>query len=117
MASSSATSGRIIGATAQPRGGHGTALDKLRNANMTVGWKPETLSEIAGQDEIRIGSGRMGGGYNRWTPIWVVRIGDDLYVRSGLGANGLWYRHATQSQAYIKAAGGGGAGGAAGGEM
>jgi hypothetical protein len=65
---------------------------------MTVGWKPETLSEIAGQDEIRIGSGRMGGGCNRWTPIWVVRIGDDLYVRSGFGANGLWYRHATQSQ-------------------
>jgi hypothetical protein len=31
---------------------------------MTVGWKPETLSEIAGQDEIRIGSGRMGGGCN-----------------------------------------------------
>jgi hypothetical protein len=32
---------------------------------MTVGWKPETLSEIAGQDEIRIGSGRMGGGCNQ----------------------------------------------------
>ena len=32
---------------------------------MTVGWKPETLSEIAGQDEIRIGSGRMGGGCNK----------------------------------------------------
>jgi hypothetical protein len=37
---------------------------------MTVGWKPETLSEIAGQDEIRIGSGRMGGGCNK--AGWVV---------------------------------------------
>jgi hypothetical protein len=72
---------------------------------MTVGWKPGTLSEIAGQDEIRISSERVGGGYNRWTPIWIVRIGDNLYVRSGFGANGFWYRHATQSQAFISAAG------------
>jgi len=41
---------------------------------MTVGWKPETLSEIAGQDEIRIGSGRMGGGCNKagWV-VWLLK--------------------------------------------
>jgi hypothetical protein len=72
---------------------------------MTVGWKPKTLSEIADQEEIRISSERTGGGYNRWTPIWVVRVGDDLYVRSGFGTNGSWYRNATKSQAYVNAAG------------
>jgi hypothetical protein len=72
---------------------------------MTVGWKPKTLSEIADQEEIRISSERTGGGYNRWTPIWVVRVGDDLYVRSGFGTTGFWYRHATKSQAYVNAAG------------
>jgi hypothetical protein len=72
---------------------------------MTVGWKPTTLSEIANQEEIRVSSERTGGGYRRWTPIWIVRVGDELYVRSGFGANGSWYRHATNSQAYIKAAG------------
>jgi hypothetical protein len=43
---------------------------------MTVGWKPETLSEIAGQDEIRIGSGRMGGGCNKagWV-VWLLKFG------------------------------------------
>ena len=72
---------------------------------MTVGWKPTTLSEIANQEEIRVSSERTGGGYRRWTPIWIVRVGDEVYVRSGFGANGSWYRHATNSQAYIKAAG------------
>jgi hypothetical protein len=72
---------------------------------MTAGWKPKTLSEIADQDEIRISSEAKGGGYNRSTPVWVVRVGDDLYVRSGFGTNGSWYRHATESQAYVDAAG------------
>src|SRR5258705_12735435 len=71
---------------------------------MTVGWKPTTLNEIANQEEIRVSSERTGGGYRRWTPIWIVRVGDELYVRSGFGANGRWYRHATNSQPYIKAA-------------
>ena len=72
---------------------------------MTAGWKPKALSEIADQDEIRISSEGKGGGYNRSTPVWVVRVGDDLYVRSGFGTNGFWYRHATESQAYVDAAG------------
>ena len=72
---------------------------------MTVGWKPQILSEIGDREEIRISSERTGGGYNRWTPVWVVRVGDDLYVRSGFGKNGFWYRHATGSQAYVDAEG------------
>lgn len=72
---------------------------------MAVGWKLGTLSEIADQEEIRISSERTDGAYNRRTPIWVVRVGDDLYVRSGFGKSGFWYRHATGSQAYVDAAG------------
>jgi hypothetical protein len=33
---------------------------------------------------------RSGSGFNRWTPIWVVRVGDDLYARSGFGKKGLF---------------------------
>lgn len=72
---------------------------------MTVGWKPQILSEIGDREEIRISSERTGGGYNRWTPVWVVRVGDDLYVRSGFGKSGFWYGHATGSQAYVDAEG------------
>src|SRR6202041_3713146 len=77
----------------------------MKEADMTVGWKPQILSEIGDREEIRISSERTGGGYNRWTPVWVVRVGDDLYVRSGFGKNGFWYRHATGSQAYVDAGG------------
>ena len=34
-----------------------------------------------------------------------MRVDDDLYVRSGFGMNRFWYRHATESQAYVDAAG------------
>lgn len=70
---------------------------------MTAGWTPETLSEIAGQEEIYVGSEPKEGGCTRWTPIWIVRVDDELYVRSGFGTRGRWYRNAVKSQAYIKA--------------
>lgn len=39
-------------------------------------------------------------------PIWVVRVGDDLYVRSYRGIDGAWFRHATASgTARIRAGG------------
>jgi hypothetical protein len=41
---------------------------------MTAGWTSSDLGEIAGQEEIRISSERSGGGFSRWTPIWVVRV-------------------------------------------
>jgi hypothetical protein len=28
-------------------------------------------------------------------PIWVVRAGDDIYVRSYRGTDGTWFQHAT----------------------
>jgi hypothetical protein len=38
--------------------------------------------------------------------IWVVRVGDDLYLRSIRGRPGGWFRHALQSlQARIRAGG------------
>jgi hypothetical protein len=29
--------------------------------------------------------------------IWIVRVGDDLYVRSYKGRTGLWYQHLARS--------------------
>ena len=67
---------------------------------MTVGWKPRILSEIGDREEIRISSERTGGGYNRWTPVWVVRVGDDLYVRTS--------KHGSPSALVVISATGGG---------
>jgi hypothetical protein len=39
-------------------------------------------------------------------PIWVVRVGDELYVRSWRGTGGAWFRAARASRAAHISAGG-----------
>ena len=69
-------------------------------------WHRDQLDRIAGSEELRITSARPDGTYRRWTPIWVVRVGDGLYIRSAGGAASDWYRHATQhNKARIRAGG------------
>ncbi|PKV97266.1 hypothetical protein ATK30_8241 [Amycolatopsis echigonensis] len=59
---------------------------------------PETRDRIGTASEIHISSYRRDGSLRRWTPIWVVQVGDDLYVRSAYGTEGGWYRWATAEQ-------------------
>ena len=54
-------------------------------------------SEIEGADEPEIESLRGDGRLRRPTTIWVVRLGDDLYVRSVNGRTAAWFR-ATQDR-------------------
>jgi hypothetical protein len=61
-----------------------------------TGWITDELDYIGTADELEITTAREDGSRRRWTPIWVVRVDDDLYVRSYRGADGAWYRHATQ---------------------
>ena len=69
-------------------------------------WHRDQLDRIAGSEELRITSARPDGTYRQWTPIWVVRVGDGLYIRSAGGAASDWYRHATQhNKARIRAGG------------
>ena len=50
-----------------------------------------SLQHLGGVDEITIGFQRPDGS-NGSTPIWVVTVGDDVYVRSIYGSRGGWYR-------------------------
>lgn len=45
-------------------------------------WTPDELSRIASADELSIQPRRTDGSLRAPTPIWVVRDGDDLYVRA-----------------------------------
>lgn len=63
---------------------------------MTI-WTPDELDRIAAADELRIQPRRTDGTLRDPVPIWVVRHGDDLYVRSYRGADGAWYRTAQAS--------------------
>ena len=69
-------------------------------------WTTGELDRTGTADELEITTARSDGSLRRWTPIWVVRVDDDLYVRSYRGADGDWYRHATQhAQGRIRAGG------------
>jgi Uncharacterized protein conserved in bacteria (DUF2255) len=48
-------------------------------------WTADDLQCIAGSTELDIAPARDGGTPGPATPIWVVRVGDDLYVRSYRG--------------------------------
>jgi hypothetical protein len=51
----------------------------------------DALHHLADVEEIRIGFRRPDGSSGS-TPIWVVQVGDDIYVRSVRGPKGGWYR-------------------------
>jgi hypothetical protein len=55
-------------------------------------WTPEELAAIDAAHEIKIAGRRRDGTLRRPVTIWLVRVGDDLYVRSVNGADAAWYR-------------------------
>jgi len=57
-------------------------------------WTAEELDRIGGAEELRIAVRRPDGSLRRPVPIWVVRVGEELFIRSWRGANGSWYRNA-----------------------
>jgi hypothetical protein len=57
-------------------------------------WRAEELGKIGAADELEIASFREDGSLRPFVTIWVVRVGDDLYVRSVRGHNGSWFRSA-----------------------
>jgi len=66
-------------------------------SNRMTTWTPEELDRIAGAEELRIQPRRADGTLHSPVSIWVVRDGDDLYVRSYRGSGGAWYRTAQAS--------------------
>ena len=58
-------------------------------------WTSDELSKIETADELEIASLRRDGTLRNPMTIWVVRVGDALYVRSANGRTGSWFR-ATQ---------------------
>jgi len=58
---------------------------------MTV-WTDDELARIEAADELRLASRRRDGTLRRPVPMWVVRHGGNLYVRSVKGRAGPWFR-------------------------
>jgi hypothetical protein len=69
-------------------------------------WTPEHLAAIGTADELLLASYRPDGTLRRYVTIWVVRVDDQLYIRSANGRDAAWYRHArTTHQGRIRAGG------------
>jgi hypothetical protein len=60
-------------------------------------WTNDELTRIGHAEELRMAPLRGDGTPRTPVPIWVVRDGDDLYVRSFRGSAGAWYRAARAS--------------------
>jgi hypothetical protein len=69
-------------------------------------WTSDELSKIETAEELRIASLRGDGTLRPSVTIWVVRVGDGLYVRSVRGRDGAWFR-GTQArhEGHIRAGG------------
>ena len=69
-------------------------------------WTTEELDRIGNAEELQLTSLRDDGGLRPYVTMWVVRVGDDVYVRSAGGPGRPWYRHAKASGAGRIRAGG-----------
>jgi hypothetical protein len=69
-------------------------------------WTRAELDRIANAEELQIASLRNDGTLRKPVTIWVVRVGDDLYVRSVYGQGSGWYRGIQVShEGHIRAGG------------
>jgi hypothetical protein len=55
-------------------------------------WTSDELNKIGRAEELQIASLRGDGTLRNPVIIWVVRLGDDLYVRSVYGRTSAWFR-------------------------
>ncbi|WP_433508593.1 DUF2255 family protein [Nonomuraea sp. CA-143628] len=69
-------------------------------------WTSDELSRIEAADELRIEPRRGDGTLGKPVPIWVVRHGDHLYVRSYKAGAGAWFRTVQEThEGHIRAGG------------
>ena len=55
-------------------------------------WSSDEFAQIEATDELELAALRRDGTLRKPVTIWVVRLGDDLYVRSAYGRTSAWFR-------------------------
>jgi len=69
-------------------------------------WTSDELDRVGNAEELQIASLRRDGTLRKPVIIWVVRVGDDLYVRCVNGRAGAWFRGTlTRHEGHIRAGG------------
>jgi hypothetical protein len=72
----------------------------------TTSWTSDELTTIGRAEELQLASLRADGTLRPYVTIWVVRAGDELYVRSASGPANGWYVRALHAGAGRIRAGG-----------
>lgn len=57
-------------------------------------WNAQQLEAFARSDELDVTSPRRDGTARRYRTIWMVRVGNQLFVRSAHGPDNPWFRGA-----------------------
>ena len=69
-------------------------------------WTSDELNKIGNAEELQIAGLRKDGALRSWRTIWVVRVGENLYVRSVNGRDSAWFRGTqTRHEGRIQAGG------------
>jgi hypothetical protein len=55
-------------------------------------WTSDELSGLGTEEEVRIATTRQDGTLRKPVIVWIVRHGDDVYVRSVNGPTAAWFR-------------------------
>jgi hypothetical protein len=69
-------------------------------------WIRHDIERIGTAEELQLATIKNDGTLRRPVTIWVVRVGDDLYVRAYRGRETAWLRHTQQRSEGRIAAGG-----------
>ena len=71
-----------------------------------VTWTNDELRTVAAAEELELASVRADDRLGSPVTIWIVRVGNDLYVRSWKGDAGAWFRATQECHAgHIEAGG------------
>ena len=62
-----------------------------------IAWTELELGRIGEAQELQLTSKRPDGTFRPYVTMWVVRVGDQLYVRSAYGPDNPWFRRAKAS--------------------
>ena len=60
-------------------------------------WTADELARIGSAEELQVSSTRADGTLRPYVTIWVVRAGDEIYIRSAYGSANPWFVRATTS--------------------
>ena len=64
---------------------------------MAESWTPDDIRRIGSAGELEIAAKRADGTLRRWLPIWVVCVGEQVYVRTWYRRDTGWFGHVLES--------------------